>query len=157
MYHSLLHKWLVSRPWAQMINAPCADRPDVLAAHPGHVGGGRYYRFAGCGRWLPAGQVRLRMASPEMSDTGLTVLHMNEPLLSYDVTVTVNRDGGRFPDPGEYAAAASSAAGARSAETMSAHTAEKIISVVSVPAASRPEAVAVALAVVSEALRCSSR
>jgi hypothetical protein len=35
---------------------------------------------------------------------------------------------------------------------MSAHTAEKIISIVTVQAADRPAAVAVALAVVSEAL-----
>lgn len=85
------------------------------------------------------------------------MLPVNEPLISYDVTVTVNRDGGRFPDPPEFAAAAARAAEARSAEIMSAHTVEKIISVVAVPAESRPEAVAAALAVVSEALRCSAR
>jgi hypothetical protein len=67
---------------------------------------------------------------------------MNEPLICYDVTITVNRDGGRFPNPSEFAAATTQAAEARSASTMSAHMAEKIISVVTVPAASRPAAVA---------------
>ena len=84
------------------------------------------------------------------------VLRINEPLVCYDVTVTVNRDGGRFPDPSEFAVAAEQAASIRAASTMSAHTAEEIISVVTVPAASRPAAVAVVLAVVSEALRCSA-
>lgn len=35
-----------------------------------------------------------------MSDTGLTVPGMNEPPSRYDVTVTVDRDGGTFPGPG---------------------------------------------------------
>ena len=83
------------------------------------------------------------------------VLRINEPLVCYDVTVTVKLDGGRFPDPSEFAVAAEQAASIRAASTMSAHTAEKIISV-TVPAASRPAAVAVVLAVVSEALRCSA-
>jgi hypothetical protein len=45
------------------------------------------------------------------------------------------------------------AASARNATVMSAHTAEKIISIVTVQAADRRAAAAVALAVVSEALR----
>ena len=45
------------------------------------------------------------------------------------------------------------AASARAASVMSAHTAEKIISIVTVQAADRPAAVAVALAVVSDELR----
>jgi hypothetical protein len=64
----------------------------------------------------------------------------------YDVTVTVTRDGGYRPGPAEFAAAA------RNADVMSAHTAGKIISIVTVQAAGRPAAVAVALAVVSEPL-----
>jgi hypothetical protein len=71
----------------------------------------------------------------------------------YDVTITVDRDGGSFPGPAEFAVAAEQAASARAASVMSAHTAEKIISIVTVQAADRPEAVVVALAVVSEALR----
>ena len=71
----------------------------------------------------------------------------------YDVTVTVARDGGHFPDPAEFAGAAEQAASSRNASVMSAHTAEQIISVVTVQTADRPAAVAVALAVVSEALR----
>jgi hypothetical protein len=66
----------------------------------------------------------------------------------YDVTVTGN--GGDLPDPAEFAAAAGQAASARNASVMSAHTAEEIISIVTVQAADRPAAVAVALAVVSE-------
>lgn len=78
---------------------------------------------------------------------------MNEPLNRYDVTVTVARDGGRLPDPVEFAVAAEQAASSRGASVMSAHTAEQIISVVTVQMADRPVAVAIALAVVSEALR----
>jgi hypothetical protein len=81
---------------------------------------------------------------------------MSESPICYDATVAVNRDGGRFPDPSEFAAAATRAAEARSAITISAHTAEKIISVVTVPAESRLAAVAVALSVVSAALRRSA-
>ena len=88
-----------------------------------------------------------------MSDTGLTVSGMNEPPNRYDVTVTVARDGGYLPDPAEFAVAAEQAASSRAASVVSAHTAEQIISVVTVQTADRPAAVAVALAVVSEALR----
>ena len=78
---------------------------------------------------------------------------MNEPPNRYDVTVTVAREGGHLPDPAEFAVAAEQAASSRNASVMSAHTAEQIISVVTVQTADRPAAVAVALAVVSEALR----
>jgi hypothetical protein len=78
---------------------------------------------------------------------------MTEPPSRYDVTVTVARDDGSLPDPAVFAVAAQQAASARSASIMSAHTAEKIISIVTVQAADRPAAVAIALAVVSEALR----
>ena len=88
-----------------------------------------------------------------MSDTGLIVPGMTEPPRRYDVTVTVARDGGYLPDPAEFAAAADQAASSRAARVVSAHTAGQIISVVTVETADRSAAVAVALAVVPEALR----
>ena len=81
------------------------------------------------------------------------VSRMNEPPNRYDVTVTVARDGGHFPDPAEFAGAAEQAASSGNVSVMSAHTAEQIISVVTVQTTDRPAAVAVALAVGSEALR----
>jgi hypothetical protein len=68
------------------------------------------------------------------------------------VTITVDRDGGYLPGPTEFAVAAEQAASARAASVMSVHTAEKIISIVAVQAANRPASVAVALAVVCDAL-----
>jgi hypothetical protein len=68
--------------------------------------------------------------------------------------VTVDREGGCLPDPAEFAVAAGQAASSRAASVVSAHTARKIISVVTVETADRPAAVAVALAVVAEALMC---
>ena len=88
-----------------------------------------------------------------MSDIGLTVSGMAEPPIRYDVTVTVATDGGCGPDPSEFAIAAGQAASSRNARVMSAHTAEQIISIVTVEAVDQPAAVAIALAVVSEALR----
>ena len=73
---------------------------------------------------------------------------MSEPARRFDVTVTVDRDGGPDPGPAEFAVAAGQAA-----SVVTAHTAGQIISVVTVHAVDRPAAVAVALAVVSEALR----
>jgi hypothetical protein len=78
---------------------------------------------------------------------------MNEPLNPYDVTVTVARDDGYFPGPSEFGVAAGQAAANRNASVITAHTAEKIISIVTVEAGDRSSAVAIALAVVSEALR----
>jgi len=78
---------------------------------------------------------------------------MDEPPLRDDVTVTVARDGGYLPGPAEFAVAAGQAASNRAASVVSAHTAGQIISVVTVRTADRSTAVAVALAVVSEALR----
>jgi hypothetical protein len=94
------------------------------------------------------------MASPEMSETGLTVPDMNEPLSRYDVTVTVGCDGSSLPDPAAFTVAAERAAWSRSACIISAHLADKIItvSVVTVTAPHRYAAVAVARAVVSDAL-----
>jgi hypothetical protein len=77
---------------------------------------------------------------------------MIEPPCRYDVTVTVDRDGGHPSNPAEFAVAAERAASARAASIVSAHTASQIVSVVTVLAEDQPAAVAVALAVVSEAL-----
>jgi hypothetical protein len=78
---------------------------------------------------------------------------MNKPPSRYDVTVRVAKDDGRPPDPAAFAAAASKAASGRDASIISAHTAEEIICVVCVAAPDRPPAIAVALAVVADALR----
>ena len=71
----------------------------------------------------------------------------------YGVTVRVAKDDGHQPDPAAFAVAASKAASSRNASVVSAHTAEEVICVVSVAAPDRPSAVAVALAVVADALR----
>jgi hypothetical protein len=78
---------------------------------------------------------------------------VNEPLSRYDVTVTVRCDGRSLPDPAAFAAAADQAAWGRSASIMSAHLADKIISIVTVTAPDRYAAEAVAKAVVSDALK----
>jgi hypothetical protein len=81
---------------------------------------------------------------------------MTEPPRCYDVTITLARDGGDHPNPAEFAVAAERAASARAARAasiVSAHTASQIVSIVTVLAADQPAAVAVALAVVSDALR----
>ena len=88
-----------------------------------------------------------------MSQTELIVADMNEPLSRYDVTVTVGCDGGYLPDPAAFTAAAGQAAWGRSASIISAHLANKIISVVTVTAPDRYAAAAVARAVVSDALK----
>jgi hypothetical protein len=77
---------------------------------------------------------------------------MTEPAPPLDVTITVDRDSGHLPNPAEFAAAAEQAASARAASIVSAHTASQIVSIVTVLAADQPAAVAVALAVVSDAL-----
>ena len=79
---------------------------------------------------------------------------MTEPPRRYDVSITVDRDGGHLPDPAQFAVVAAQAAAARAASIVSAHTASQIVSIVTVLAAEQPAAVAVALAVVSDALRC---
>jgi hypothetical protein len=93
------------------------------------------------------------IASPEMPETGLTVPDMNEPLNRYDVTVTARCDGGYLPDPAAFTVAAGRAAWSRSASIISAHLADKIISVVTVTAPDRYAARTVAQAVVSDALK----
>ena len=89
-----------------------------------------------------------------MSDTGLTVPGMTEAPRRYDVTITLDEDGGHHPNPADFAMAAQQAASVRAASIVSAHTAGQIVSIVTVLAADQPAAVAVALAVVSYALRC---
>jgi hypothetical protein len=88
-----------------------------------------------------------------MPETGLTVPDIYGPLSRYNVTVSVGCDGGYLPDPAAFAAAADQAAWGRSASISSAHLADKIISVVTVTASHRYAAVAVARAVVSDALK----
>ncbi len=88
-----------------------------------------------------------------MSYTTFTVPDMNEPPSRYDVTVRVAKDDGRQPDPAAFAVAASEAASSRNASIISAHTAGEIICVVCVAAPDRPAAIAVALAVVADALK----
>jgi hypothetical protein len=79
---------------------------------------------------------------------------MTELPRRYDVIITVGRDDGDPADPAEFAVAAEQAASARAASIVSAHTASQIISTVTVLAADRSSAVAVALAVISDALKC---
>jgi hypothetical protein len=77
---------------------------------------------------------------------------MNELRRRHDITIRVAKDAGRHTDPAAFAATVSNAAAGRHASILSAHTAEEIICVVSVPAATGPQAVAVAPAVVADAL-----
>jgi hypothetical protein len=78
---------------------------------------------------------------------------MTELPRRYDVTITVNRDDGGPPDPAQFAVAAERVASARAASIVSAHTVSQILTIVTVLAAHQPAAVAVALAVVSDALK----
>src|SRR5271166_5981700 len=88
-----------------------------------------------------------------MSCTTLTVPGMDKPPSRYEVTVRVGKDDGHPADPATFAVAASRAASCRNASVVSAHTAEEVICVVCVAAPDRPSAVAVALAVMADALR----
>ena len=78
---------------------------------------------------------------------------MHEPPRRYDVIIRVARDGGRLPDPVTFAVAADQAASRRSASIISVHMADTIINVVTVTAPDRYAALAVARAVVSDALK----
>ena len=91
-----------------------------------------------------------------MSCTALTVPDMDKPPSRYDVTVRVAKDDGHPADPATFVAAANKAASSRDASVVSAHTAEEIICVVSVAAPDRPLAIAVALAVVADALKAGN-
>jgi hypothetical protein len=88
-----------------------------------------------------------------MSDTGLMVPIVYEPPGRYDVIIRVARDGGQLPDPVAFAIAADQAASRRSASIISVHMADTIINVVTVSAPDRYAALAVARAVVSDALK----
>jgi hypothetical protein len=78
---------------------------------------------------------------------------VDKPPGRYDVTVRVAKGDGHCPDPATFAAAASTAASRRSAGIISAHSAGEVICVVGVAAPDRPPGIAVALAVVADALR----
>ena len=78
---------------------------------------------------------------------------MDKPPSRYDVTVRIAKDDGQPPDPAAFAVAVNKAASSRNASVISAHTAEEVICLVCVAAPGRPAAVAVALAVVADALR----
>ena len=78
---------------------------------------------------------------------------MHEPSSRYNVPITVAREGGWLPDPVSFAAAADRAAWRRSASIVTAHTADQIISVVTVHAPGWYPAVAIARAVISDALK----
>jgi hypothetical protein len=88
-----------------------------------------------------------------MSDTALTVPDMTEPPSRYEITITVDHGGMPIRGLAEFATAASQAASRRSASIMWAYTARQIVSVVTVYASDRLAAAAIALALVSEALR----
>ena len=81
---------------------------------------------------------------------------VHEPPGRYDVIIRVARDGGQLPDPVTFAVAADQAASRRSASIISVHTAGTIINVVSVTAPGRYAALAVARAVVSDALKAQA-
>ena len=95
----------------------------------------------------------LTRSALKVSHITLTVPGMNDPPSRYDVTVRVAKDDGHPPDPAAFAVAAGRAASSMNASVVSAHTAEEIICVVCVAAPGRPWAVAVALAVVADALK----
>jgi hypothetical protein len=80
---------------------------------------------------------------------------MDKPPSRYNVTVRVAKDDGHSPDPAAFAATANEVASSRNASVVSAHTAGEIICVVCVAALDRPSAIAVALAVVADALRAA--
>ena len=81
---------------------------------------------------------------------------MDKPPSRYDVTVRVAKDDSHPPDPATFAAAANKAASSRNASVVSAHMAEETICVVCVAAPDRPSGVAVALAVVADALKAGN-
>lgn len=67
-----------------------------------------------------------------MSDIGLIASVMIEPSRRYDITVTVDSDGGQPPNPIEFAVAAHRAASARTANIVTTYAADQIISVVTI-------------------------
>lgn len=77
---------------------------------------------------------------------------MTKSASRYNVTITVERNGGHLPSPAEFALADQQAASAWAASVVTAHTTERIISVVVVQTADRRSATAIATVVVSETL-----
>ncbi len=68
-----------------------------MLAYGGQSGAMRLLPFtAAVGRGLRL--IVNSIARPKMSDTGLTVPDMTELPRRYDVTITVDRDGGDHPD-----------------------------------------------------------
>jgi hypothetical protein len=92
-----------------------------------------------------------------MSYTALMVPVMDKPPRRHDITIRVPAEPGSHPNPAAFAITASQAAAARDASILSAHTAEEIICVVTVPAATGLEAAAVALAIVADALKAAPK
>jgi len=90
------------------------------------------------------------LSAAGMSHPALTVPDMTEPLSTYDITLTIDSP---LPRPEVFAAAAQQAAVNRDASIMSAHTARQTISIVTVAAPDEPSAVAIALAIVFDALK----
>ena len=88
-----------------------------------------------------------------MSDIKLMVPDTYEPPSRYNVTVTISGNDGQLPDLTSFALAADEAAWRRSASIVSAHTNDRIISIVTVYAPHPYAAEAVARAVVSDALK----
>jgi hypothetical protein len=78
---------------------------------------------------------------------------MRELPSRYNVTVTISGNDGRLPDLISFAQAADEAAWRRSASIVSAHTNDRIISIVTVHAPDPYAAETVARAVVSDALK----
>jgi hypothetical protein len=78
---------------------------------------------------------------------------MHELPSRYNVTVTISGNDGQLPDLISFARAADEAAWRRSASIVSAHTNDRIISIVTVHAPDPYTAEAVARAVVSDALK----
>jgi hypothetical protein len=81
------------------------------------------------------------------------VRDMHEPPSRYNVTVTISGNDGQLPDLIRFAQAADEAAWRRSASIVSAHTNDRIISIVTVHAPDPYAAEAVARAVISDALK----
>ena len=77
---------------------------------------------------------------------------MNELPGRHGITIRIAAEARHHPNPAVFAVTASRAAAARNASIVSAHTAEEIICVVTVLGVTGPEAAAVALAVVADAL-----
>ena len=92
-----------------------------------------------------------------MSDTGLTVPGMTEPPRRYDVTITVDQDGGHHPQPRRVRRGGPTGGIGQSGQHRQRPQAGQIVSTVTVLGLDQPAAVAIALAVVSETLKMSGR